>query len=231
MFVVIKKTIKKVFHWYGYDITTTIPAESVDDLRGEEREFFGNIQVVEREMYERLCNHDVDKIHYGCGSTLLGVGWINIDLPLHCSEDTGFYLSANLVSRHPFPSDFFRYSFAEDFLEHLDQCQSLIFLSEAFRTLRQGGAFRLSFPGLRGVLRRHYRSSDYDGALVGKHEAYSMWGHNHFYCEESLTIVASHIGFSKIEFVDYGNSRHEDLRNLDSRPDQRDLNIYAELTK
>ncbi len=58
-----------------------------------------------------------------------------------------------------------------------------------------------------------------------------MWERKHFYCEEGMETVANHIGFSRIYLVDYGESSYEELCNLDSRLEQRDLNIYAELTK
>ena len=192
--------------------------------------------------YESLFNNysttllelGITKAHYACGSLLFNNGWVNIDcyliLPFRGSTSS-LYISVDLTSKHPFPSNHFCFSFAEDFLEHLTQEESLIFLSEAFRCLKTGGVLRLSFPGLKGVLRRHYRRSDYDGASVGREEAFTMWEHKHFYCEESLSIVAKHIGFSDVQFASFGTSLHEELRNLDSRADQQDLNIYAELTK
>jgi len=180
---------------------------------------------------EKLKDLGIDKAHYGCGPKLFYNGWANIDFASPGIEPTNVYFRANLASKHPFPSDFFRFSFAEDFIEHLDQAESITFLSEAFRTLRSGGVLRLSSPGLRGVLRRHYKSSDYEGTHRGKQEAYTHWGHRHFYCEESLSIVARHIGFPEIEYVEYGKSKYEELCNLDTRSDQTDLNIYVELRK
>jgi len=38
-------------------------------------------------------------------------------------------------------------------------------------------------------------------------------------------------GWVNIEYAGYGNSAHEELCNLDSRPGQEDLNMYAELVK
>lgn len=178
-----------------------------------------------------LRNLGITKAHYGSGSHLLGDGWVNIDRKASYKDATKLYMSADLASNHPFPSDHFLFSFAEDFLEHLTQDESLIFLSEAFRCLQTGGVLRLSFPGLKGVLRKHYRSSDYEGASSGKEEAFTQWGHKHFYCEESLAVVARHLGFSDVKFVQYGISVHQELRNMDYRADQRDINIYAELTK
>jgi predicted SAM-dependent methyltransferase len=183
------------------------------------------------EYFKKLKKMGVDKAHYGCGPKLFGDGWANIDFVSSGIDPTKVYIRTNLASKHPFPSDFFKFSFAEDFIEHLDQSDSLVFLAEAFRTLQPGGILRLSFPGLRGVLRRHYKSIDYAGISAGKQDAYNHWGHKHFYCEESLSIVAHHIGFSEIEFVDYGESIFTELRNLDTRSNQKDLNIYVELRK
>jgi len=84
-------------------------------------------------------------------------------------------IRCELVGEHPFPSNHFRFGFAEDFLEHLDQAESLIFLSEACRCLQSTGVLRLSFPGLSGVLSRHYRSSDFQGSHTGIVEAFQTW--------------------------------------------------------
>lgn len=214
----IKKSVKAVLRRLGYEISRIDHGRKSCDY------------VSLREEYSRtLLRLDVRKAHYGCADHLFEDGWVNIDL--NPRDSTKLYMSADLVSRHPFPSDHFCFSFAEDFLEHFTQDESIIFLAEAFRCLKMGGVLRLSFPGLRGVLQRHYRSSDYDGASIGMEEAFTRWGHKHFYCEESLSIVAHHIGFSGVQFVEYGASAHEELKGLDYRIDQRDLNIYAELTK
>jgi predicted SAM-dependent methyltransferase len=178
-----------------------------------------------------LEKHNLKKAHYGSGSHLLGEGWANIDLQNIEAEPPQVYLRADLTAHHPFPTDYFQYAFSEDFLEHLTQDGSLIFLAEVFRCLRPGGVLRLSFPGLREVLKKHFRKSDYQGAATGRDEAYTPWGHYHFYCEESLTLVAEHIGFSDIQFLSYQVSEHEALRDLEFRDEQKELNLYTELTK
>lgn len=48
---------------------------------------------------------------------------------------------------------------------------------------------------------------------------------------DELRTVAKHIGFSGIEFVKFGESKHQQLCNLDTREHQKDLNTYVELTK
>lgn len=222
---------QKIVDSLGWSATSTASSaatvhETVDPLADEAA-------------YAQRCNENLsrfqtlklDKVHYGCGSRFLENGWLNLDRSSVSTHPEGFYLAINLVSRHPFPSDYFKFAFAEDFIEHLDQAESLIFLSEAFRTLSKNGVLRLSFPELSGVLRHHYRSSDYEGAVIGREEAYTLWEHKHFYCKESLAIVAKHIGFSDVRCVEYGESHYEALCHLDSRPEQKGLNLYVELTK
>ena len=214
----IKNTIQNVANKLGYQI--------VRKSRGPHWS-----ERLQAEYSKRLENLKIDKAHYGCGPILFGDGWVNIDY-MHAPKDsTKLYLMANLASKHPFPTNFFNYSFAEDFIEPLDQAESIIFLYEAYRTLRPNGVLRMSVPGLRGALARHYKSRDYEGVSEAQEEAYKSHGHKHFFCEESLSIVGQHIGFSNILFVEYGKSNHKELCNLEYREDQKDCNFYVELTK
>ena len=40
-----------------------------------------------------------------------------------------------------------------------------------------------------------------------------------------------HLGYREVEFCDFGNSKHEELSGLETRPHQIGVNTYAELTK
>jgi predicted SAM-dependent methyltransferase len=173
----------------------------------------------------------LQKIHYACGFQMLP-GWLNTDINLHLKRQPGFQcLELDLTGPHPFPDGWFEYGFAEDFIEHLAQSDSLIFLSEVYRTFKKGGVLRISFPGLEGVLRHHYRDGGYGEAMTGKADAYSKWDHAHFYSREEFALVCTHIGFAQVEFVHYGSSRHGPLQNLEYRVEQKDLNTYVEITK
>lgn len=171
----------------------------------------------------------IDKIHYGCGSNLLR-GWINadIDLPLDNRFD---YIMTDLTKKHPFINDSFCYAFSEDFIEHLTQEEQLIFLYEVYRTLRKNGVVRFSFPGLEGVLNLHYFNSDYSTTVLARKEAFNKWQHKHFFSFDELKLVCEHIGFSKIEKVEFGKSDHDPLNNLEQRIDQISTNMYVEITK
>ncbi len=178
-----------------------------------------------------------EKVHYGCGGNVRE-GWLNVDAfkkyylwDQVAANTKERILDADLTLAHPFPDGSFRFGQAEDFLEHLDQAESLIFLAEAYRTLQPGGVLRLSFPGLYGVLCWHYRKADYQGAVIGQKEAYTQWNHKHFYCLESLQVVARHLGFKSVVEKPFGESDHPELRGLETRREQITLNLIVELTK
>lgn len=177
-----------------------------------------------------------DKVHYACGQRVLD-GWLNVDgfdesYPHRFVdlEKRRRIFRMDLTAPHPFPDGVFAWGYSEDFLEHLTQAESIVFLCEAYRTFKPGGVLRLSFPALPGVLRRHLRSGGHAGALVCVDEAYTRWHHEHFYTYESLALVAHHIGFSTVTRCEYGHSRHAVLKQ-ESRPDQADLNLVVELTR
>jgi predicted SAM-dependent methyltransferase len=167
------------------------------------------------------------KVNYGCGAHRVA-GWVNVDA--YPSADSG-YRQADLLEKHPLRDRSVGFGFSEDFLEHLDQAESIFFLSEVYRTLAPGGVLRLSFPGLEGVLAKHYSPPTEARVRKGELEAYSFWDHLHFYSREELVLVARHVGFNRVEFVGYGASEYPELCNMDTRSHQIGLNTYAELTK
>ena len=165
-----------------------------------------------------------EQIHYGCGRNYLP-GWLNVDIIATGPEN---YMYVDLASRHPFPDNSFQFGFSEDFIEHIDQASSLLFLEEAHRTLRTGGVLRLTFPVLDAVLEKHFSSICYEGFLKGKVEAFDSYGHIHFYSRDSLALVANHIGFD-MEVVECGASKYSQLEGINTRTDH--VNLHVELTK
>jgi predicted SAM-dependent methyltransferase len=167
------------------------------------------------------------KVNYGCGETILP-GWLNVDL---YESPRPEYRRVDLLEKHPFPSGSVRFAFAEDFLEHLTQAESIFFLGELYRTLAPSAVARLSFPGLEGVLAKHYTPPSETRLRQGEFEAYAFWDHVHFYALEELRLVALHLGFREVKSVAYGESEHPELRGLDTRAHQIGLNTCVELTK
>jgi len=165
-----------------------------------------------------------NKIHYGCGYNYLEE-WLNVDI---IGNGPSNYSYVDLINRHPFPANSFQFGFSEDFIEHIDQASSLMFLEEAHRTLCKGGILRLAFPVLDEVLKKHFTPIDPEVFLKGKQEAFDAFGHIHFYSKESLALVASHIGF-QMKVVEYGKSIYPQLDGINTR--NSSVNIHVELTK
>jgi len=178
-----------------------------------------------------------DRIQYACGKNVFD-GWLNVDgfdvsYP-DGSVDAGMaarIYRMDLSKPHPFPDGSFRFGYAEDFLEHLTQAESLLFLGECARTFMPGGVLRLSFPGMAGVLKRHFRGRSRADLEKGVHDAYTRWHHAHFYCADSIRLVATGLGFASVKVCPYGHSDIPELNNRETRPDQRDLNLVVELVR
>lgn len=181
------------------------------------------------------------RINYACGTNPLE-GWLNTDLfdgsLLWHYRETGIpksivdnVFNIDLLDRHPFPDNSFRYAYCEDFIEHLSQKSAILFLSEAYRTLAPDGVFRIATPSLNGVLADHFANADFDRVNEQTPNAYDMWGHVHFFCHESLRLIASALGFVDYRQESFGQSEHDALRNRETRAEQAHLNMYAEVTK
>ncbi|MFC1584253.1 methyltransferase domain-containing protein [Fibrobacterota bacterium] len=179
----------------------------------------------------------IKKVQYGCGRKFLH-DWVNLDYinreELEKNQglrEDDVYYKIDLTMRQPFPDGHFEYAFSEDFLEHLNQSDSLIFLCECYRTLSKGGVLRLGFPGLENVLTSHFPETDFKSACLLKEQAYARHQHLHFYSRKELELVALHIGFSEVRFADYRISEFKELRGLDTRENQKNMNTYVELIK
>ncbi len=185
-----------------------------------------------------------EKIQYACGLNVLD-DWLNVDffddalmwnfnhlggVPRKVAENV---CKLNLLERHPFPDNHFSHAFCEDFLEHIDQKGAILFLSEVYRTLKPGGIFRVATPSLPGVMSNHFRNANYEKVLENHESAYTRWGHVHFFCHESLKIMAGYLGFRDYKIQEFRESEHEPLKNLETRAEQANykINLYAELSK
>ncbi len=122
-----------------------------------------------RVAYERLgklaCRVRVPKLHFGCGPRVLK-GWVNIDLayepfekylqfygekyyPAEIRADRSEFYAIDITKTGlPLPDDSVDVIFHEDFMEHLNQRDQIVFLAETLRVLRPGGVHRVNTPNL-----------------------------------------------------------------------------------
>jgi len=208
----IKKVIKKLLKMKGYEIRL---------YHIKPKNHSCNV--------ESIISSNCRKIHYGCGPRLLD-GWLNVDLNPKKSINH-LILCMDLIKKHPFPDNFFKYGFAEDFIEHLSQSESLLFFVEAYRTLQPKGVLRLSFPGFEKTIKNRFSKINYEDFFSKKFEEYEQWGHLHLYSLDELILLLKHIGFTEVYPVKYGKSNYGDLNDLDFRENQIEVNTYIEAIK
>jgi len=179
-----------------------------------------------------------DRIHYACGLNFMG-GWTNTDWFDEKSfpggvvppELIGKVYHVDLSSRQPFPDNTFQFAYSEDFIEHLSQKDAITFLFETRRVLRPGGVLRIATPGLIDVMDRHYVGREYEQLAVEHYHCYDRWSHCHFFSHDTLRAVALAAGYRRYQQRIFGVSDHDALRGIDTRADQQEFNIYAEMTK
>ena len=189
------------------------------------------------------------KLHFGCGPRVLK-DWINIDLVFEPYENylkyygekyypesvrgnrNDFYAIDITKNGLPLPDGSVDVVFHEDFIEHLDQKDQIIFLSEVFRVLKKGGIHRINTPDLLSSMKRF---SDFSLGYKGVYQdEWNKHVHKNIFTKESLKEIAFAIGYADVLFNSKDNSVSELIpKEYRPDPDDRPLdgNIFADLIK
>ncbi|MEW5951922.1 MAG: methyltransferase domain-containing protein [Elusimicrobia bacterium] len=143
------------------------------------------------------------KLNAGCGRDYRN-GYFNIDINPSVKSDA-------LMSAHNlnFEDSFFEEIIALHLIEHLGFFKAKFFLSEAYRTLKDGGILILETPHIEKTFENFIKASDPSqrekilGWVYGSESSYQ----NHVYCFplELLDSLIKESGFEieKTEFYDY----------------------------
>jgi predicted SAM-dependent methyltransferase len=153
-------------------------------------------------------------------------GWINADL---LRDPGGHCLRMDATQPWSFEDGAAEAVNSEHVVEHLDPRAAPLFFAEAFRVLRPGGVIRTSTPDLRGIAEAYLAA---DPATLAAHRAHGyeearnhadllnnylhMHGHRHVYDFETLALLLGQAGFEDVERAEFGQSRHEPLRGVDT---------------
>jgi len=162
-----------------------------------------------------------NKLHLGCGPYALD-GWINIDV-----QPFDNVRPHDLTKPLPFANCTCSRIYSEHFIEHLTREQAQKFLNECYRVLELNGVIRISTPNL-GVLLQDYCDWNTDRwSPVWEpetpcrmiNEGMRNWGHQFIYDDAELKQALSQAGFKLIRRCAHHCSEHDDLTNLEVRPD------------
>jgi predicted SAM-dependent methyltransferase len=186
-----------------------------------------DLQLVDRYLQQ----HDVRKLHIGCGYHILD-GWLNSDYQAIPKD----ILEIDATKTFPIGNNKFDYIFSEHMIEHILYPQGLSMLSECFRVLRKNGTIRVSTPDLPFVLdlyqshktdpQKEYIKSSVDNFITeetnGNDEVFVInnlfraWGHQFIYDEQTLRSSLEKAGFKNIVRCDLGQSSKKSLQNLEN---------------
>jgi predicted SAM-dependent methyltransferase len=165
------------------------------------------------------------RLQIGAGSTK-HAGWLNSDL---ISGD--IYL--DLGRRLPFRDGTFAYVFGEHVIEHIRPDRAQRLLRELHRVIRPGGVLRLTTPDLRKIIaiyddrnavvsRDEYSrflagvtGATYDQPARILNDYLRLWGHQHVYDEDDLTVCLRAAGFGQVVSREPGQSPHAVLQGIE----------------
>ena len=189
------------------------------------------------------------KLHFGCGPRILK-GWINIDLLFEPYENymkyytykfygpkirgskNDFYAFDVTKAPLPLPDNSVDVVFHEDFIEHLDQKEQMLFLAEMLRVLKPGAVHRINSPNIITSMKKH---SNFKLGMEGVYKPeWEKHIHKNVLSPVILKEMALLIGYKKVKFKKRNQSKAKDLP-LEYRPDPHDRpengNIFAVLIK
>ncbi len=198
-------------------------------------------------------SHPVDRLHVGCGLTLLN-GWCNV--LFERNQEYGKlkrvngvdWFNYNLLKPWPWSEKSISFIAGAHFIEHLDLNQCALFCKEAFRVLKSRGIIRLSCPDLE-IYARNYLEGDknffeheeikkacvFKTAITPSQifaaKAYDSGGaHKWFHDFSSLKSVLERAGFVNIRKVKRLEGRTPNLEELEL-PQREIETVYVEADK
>jgi predicted SAM-dependent methyltransferase len=156
-------------------------------------------------------------------SSLHLAGWISLDLS---PDELGIQMDA--TRRWPFADGSARAVRSEHTIEHMAYDDAVFFVHEIYRVLRPGGVCRICTPDLEGTVNAYLERDPHIMELHLGHGYVApswahlvnnymrMWGHEFTWDFDSLAQVLRGCGFTEIERVGFGESRHAVLAGTDS---------------
>lgn len=165
------------------------------------------------------------KLNVGCGQEPFQ-GWLNLDLEPAARADFLWDVRDGLPSADGSCS----FIYSEHFLEHLPVKDGVAFLKECHRSLQNGGVVRIAMPSLKETVRQYYEDDWANQPWLQKYGYtwiktkaeyininFREWEHQWLYDTEELERRLRESGFDHIESAKWGDSRHAELRNRETR--------------
>jgi predicted SAM-dependent methyltransferase len=174
---------------------------------------------------------NASRLHLGCGATIMD-GWLNADLvrtdsvPQETWNKLNDIFIMDATQEFPFRDEQMESIYCEDFIEHFEQKDGLSICAECYRILKPGGVWRVSTPSFTKILEYNQprRRSDIEFGSWG-------WGHKLLYTQDYMLFMLKECGFSKLQLCNFGESDHAVFKGIDTRVEQKDLNLIVDAVK
>lgn len=166
------------------------------------------------------------KINIGSGRKKL-YGWTNIDQ----SPEVYPELFMDVTKEFNFPENSLDFVYNEHFIEHIYYEDAVNLCTKIYASLKPNGVLRVATPDLDFLCERYLSDWDNQDWLKTQPEISNRclmlnnifygWGHRFLYNEQQLSNLFVSCGFSDISKCELGQSKYEELRNLETRLDSK----------
>lgn len=168
----------------------------------------------------RLVKPEDEVLEFGCGPGLIAGA-----ISRYCEKVTGvdvsqtilkvaeelnhdvknvFFWRSSGLDLQGLPSQSFSFIYSIECIQHIDKVHAVTFFHEFYRILKPGGRLFVHFPDLT-------RKEELESWLEGTWKTQSQHSYANltmmrirYYTPEELRILLTRIGFTKIQFLDYG---------------------------
>ena len=97
------------------------------------------------EIFNEFLGKNNLKLNLGCGRNIKP-GWVNVDF---AERENKLDMVCDLSKEFPFDVNSCSYIYSEHFIEHLEWLDGRMLIEKCFKSLQEGGTFRIVFPQFR----------------------------------------------------------------------------------
>jgi hypothetical protein len=96
------------------------------------------------------------RLNLGCGRNIK-TGWVNVDF---AERENKLDIVCDLSKEFPFEENSCSYIYSEHFIEHLEWSDGRTLIENCFKSLQDGGAFRIVFPDFENIFKAYIQKDE-----------------------------------------------------------------------
>jgi hypothetical protein len=108
------------------------------------------------EIHDKFSGKTNLRLNLGCGRNIK-TGWVNVDF---AERENKLDIVCDLSKEFPFDESSCSYIYSEHFIEHLEWLDGRVLIEKCFKSLQEGGRFRIVFPDFEQIFRAYINRDD-----------------------------------------------------------------------